>query len=161
MVVLTRPRTLGAMSTSPPNALPRCSLARGSVPIPREPVYPCRIPVALQCQVASTSVLAPMKAAYFDELMRSALQPQSQLRAGEQIEEIDRTGSVDPSLDAISTLVSAETDITIAQGYRLRDWRGGCVTTTSYQSRSAFPLLFQSLGPPNQSRWGLSRCHWP
>src|SRR6185312_14602386 len=74
---------------------------------------------------------------------QKALGHLQQLRAGEQIEEIDRAGVLDPPLDSISMLLEVETDITIEQGCSLRGWRGGCVTTTSYQSRLAFPLSLQ------------------
>src|SRR6185312_3798937 len=89
----------------------------------------------------------------FAMLRQETLCHLQQLRTGEQIEEIDRTGSLNPLLNAISMLMGVETDITITQGYGLRGWRGGCVTTTSYQSRSFFLFSFQSLGSTNQSRW--------
>ena len=58
-----------------------------------------------------------------------------------------------------SVLPRMKTDITIEQGCSLRGWMGGCVATTSYQSRSVFLLLLQSFSSALQCRWGLSKCH--
>src|SRR5450631_115746 len=94
-------------------------------------------------------------------LGQMALGHLQQLRPRQQVEEIDRARLANLPTHAISMLLGMKSDITIGQGCGLRGWWGGCVVTTSYQSRSAFPLLLQSFSSMHLYRWGLSQCHYP
>ncbi len=81
-----------------------------------------------------------------------------QLRPGQQVKEIHRTGLANLPTDTTLMLLRTKSDITIPQGWS-PGWRFGCVVTTILPIWASLPPLFQSLSSANQSRWRLSKCH--
>ena len=81
-----------------------------------------------------------------------------QLRPGEHVEEVHRLKALCLHPNARLTLLRLKSGTTISQGWP-RGWWAGCVVTTSYQSRPAFPHIFQSLTVRCSPRLPLSKCH--